>query len=732
MERISIWARRRPLAAGLVATVLVLLVILGISGQVSTHRQKILREKAEAGEERLRHENYQYTIKLAQSHIDGGNPHLALPLLWDSDISLRNWEWGHLMAQCPLTGWSRKFEETIRRPIKISKDGSSVFAKDRSGALIRINAKNKSVMWRKKLPGFHLTALSPNARFLAVRHSEKNGAQQIKIYDTETGQAIQDIGEASHVVFVWSPDSNYLYSFLSMGKHGRIIKTSVQDWSIVASLDLDQSMAGTLAKMICAPSGRYLCNLVHLGKGALVLDTTSLREVGRIPSTKNQSVIKALSFEAHTSQLVYARDRVLWRSNQDNSPPIELYRSNQHIQSIWPLVDGRHIACTVSEALMIDGNEVRPLIRFPESILKSSILEDGLLMTVSQNGTFTGHSLETTLLPKAELTANPGSTGRQVEINNVNQTLLYRDWTQDSVFLSPIEFGRKMSFKKLSSDRLIHQRLLRSPLHLLPRIRPKTGEIVTRIEEGLRFHTVINNKVESTWTYPLPSTPRALAFDHSGNQALIESKGALYVANLPRGEPEILWTYPSNPRRYADRTTHIVSMELRGDGAYAATIINGLLSVVRIADKTVVFQSARPGTVRQFCLHPLKPIIVYEIEESLYFHNFEEDRLLDVWDFKETMRWGSFSPDGTRLFTLNGYFRTAQVWDWEHHLELLTLEHASRVNAADISADGLIFVSTDHDPNVRLRIALPWWLDRDDPEFQRAADALMDQRELAT
>ena len=67
------------------------------------------------------------------------------------------------------------------------------------------------------------------------------------------------------------------------------------------------------------------------------------------------------------------------------------------------------------------------------------------------------------------------------------------------------------------------------------------------------------------------------------------------------------------------------------------------------------------------------------------------------------------------------------MWDWEHHLELLRLENSSRVNAADISADGLIFASTDHDPNVRLRIALPWWLDRDDPEFQRAAQTLMDQ-----
>jgi len=732
LERISIWARRRPLAAGLVATVLVLLVLLGISGQVSTHRQKILREKAEAGEERLQHENYQYAIKLAQSHINGGNPHLALPLLWGTDIALRNWEWGHLMAQCPLTGWSRKFEGTIRQPIEISKDGSIVFAKDQSGALIRINAKNTRVMWRKKVPGFHQTAISPKGRFLAVSHIDKEGSLRIKIYDTETGEAVQDMGAASGVAFTWSPDGNYLYSFLSMGTHGQITKTAVQDWSIVASQELDRSSFETLEKMICDASGQYLCAVVHLGKGALILDTETLREVGGIPSTNNQSVIKALSFDAHTSQLLHTRDRVLWKSNQDNSPPSELYRSNQQILSICPLEDGRHIACTSSEALIIDGNDVRPLIRFPESILKSSILEDGLLMTVSQNGTLTGHSLETTLLPKAELTANPGSTGRQIEIDDVNQTLLYRDWTQDSVYLSPIEPGGKMSFTTLSSDQFIHQRLLRSPLHLFPRIRPNTGEIVTRIEEGLRFHTVLNDKVESTWTYPLPNTPRALDFDHSGNRALIESNGVLYIAELPTGESKTLWTYPTNPRRNGDRQLLLGSMELRGDGAYAAATINGLLNVVRIADKTVVFQSARTRTARHFCLHPLKPILAYEIEESLYFHDFEEDRSLDVWDFRETMRWGSFSPDGSRLFTLNGNFRTAQVWDWEHHLELLSLKHASRANAADISADGLIFISTDHDPNVRLRIALPWWLDRDDPEFQRAAEALMDQKVPAT
>ena len=640
LEKINIWARRRPLAAGLIATVLVLLVILGISGQVSTQRQKALREKAEAGEERLRHENYQYTIQLAQSHINGGNPHLALPLLWESDISLRNWEWGHLMAQCPLTGWSRKFDETIRQPIEISKDGSTVFAKDRSGALIRINAKNRMVMWRKKITQFHQVALSPNARFLAVRQNGNTGKQQIKIYDTETGQAIQHLGEALHVSFVWAPDSNYLYSFYNWDKPGRIVKTSVKDWSMVASVDLDQSRTGAIARMTCDSTGRYLCTTIHRTKGALVLDTTTLREIRRIPSGNNQSVITALSFDSHPPQIVYSRDRVLWRSDQDNSPPTELYRSNQYIVSIHPLEDGRHIACTFLEALMIDGNDIHPLFRFPESILKSSILEDGLLMTVSQNGTFTGHSLETTLLPRAELNANPGSTGNQIEINDVNPMLLYRDWTREPVFLSPIEPGSKLSFTSLSSDRFIHQKLDDSPYNYLPRFRPITGEIVTRIEEGLRFHTVLNDKIESTWTYPLPMTPRALSFDHSGNQALIESDGVLYIADLPRGETKKLWTYPSNPRRHADRTRLLSSMELRGDGAYAAATINGLLSVIRIADKNVVFQSAltRVELARQFCLHPQKPIIAYAIKPSIYFYNYEEDRLLDAWEFNEVMR----------------------------------------------------------------------------------------------
>ena len=717
-ERLYIWARRRPLVASLVATVTVLLLVLGISGQIAAHREKDLREQAEAGEEILRHRNYQFAIKLAQTHINAGNPHLALPHLWKTDTTLRGWEWGHLLAQCPINDWAAQFDQSLRLPMAISKDGALIFAKDEQGALICVDTATQSVKWRQEMVSFANLSIDPKERYLAVRHYESKNAASIVIYDATNGLAVRTLVSSGAFAFAWSPTGDWLFTYSDGGVGGLLKTLSVPNWNETASRELGhQSMS-----MVADGAEKYLTLSTSQEKGLITLDAATLTDIGRLPSTNDESLISAIAMESETGTIVYARDRVLFRYDNASGKVVELYHASKPIKWIQLRPDGSFLVCTPKEGLILDKNGVHPSLRFPEPIRWCRLLENGQLMTVSQTGSIRRHDLAANNFLLAEITEDDGSTGAQAEMGNASASILYQDWTGERVYLGSLDPDKDLGFTEITDEEFVHQNQKNQEKPLLPRIRPGTGEIVTRVNQGLRFHQLRYRKVSDWWEYPLNAAPSAVAFDHSGNRALVLVNGAISTIELPSGKPQRLWVSKNHDPQ---KMVTVKGMKLSANGAYAGFMQNSVLNVIQVDDRALVFE-ANLGHLapRGFCFHPKKPLLVYETNERLHFFDLEARQVSKLWESWDSLRWASFSPDGARLFTLSWVSRTAQVWDWEYDLDLLSIEHTSRAIDGDISADGLIFASTDHDPGLRIRFALPWWLEQDDPEFMKAVELL--------
>ena len=719
-ERLYIWARRRPLVASLVATVTVLLLVLGISGQVAAHREKNLREQAEAGEEILRHRNYQFAIKLAQTHINAGNPHLALPHLWKTEATLRGWEWGHLLAQCPINDWAAQFDQSLRLPMAISKDGALIFAKDEQGALICVETATQTVKWSQDVVSFASLSIDPKGRYLAVRHYESKNAASIVIYDAINGFAVSTLVSSGALACAWSPRGDWLYTYSDGGVGGLLKRLSVPSWNETARRELGHHSISLVAD----GSGKHLTLSISQERGLITLDAATLAAIGRLPSTNDDRLISTIAMESGTGKILYARDRVLFRYDHASGKTVELYHASKPIKWIQLRPDGSFLLCTTKEGLILDENGVHPSLQFPEPIRQCLLMENGQLMTVSQTGSIRRHDLVPNNFPPAEITGDDSSTGSQAEMSNVHDSLIYQDWTGERVYLGSLDPSNDLGLAEIKDEQFVHQNQKGQEKSLLPRIRPGTGEIVTRVDEGLRFHRLRDGKVSDWWIYPLDAPPSALAFDLSGKRALVIVNELASTIELPSGEPQRLWDSADHDSPNM-ASTELRGMKLSTNGTYAGFMQKNVLSVIQVDDRAMIFEDNLGNlTPHGFCFHPKKPLLVYETNERLHFFDLKERQVSKAWESWDSLRWASFSPDGARLFTLSWVSRTAQIWDWEYDLELLSMEHTSRAIDGDISADGLIFASTDHAPGLRVRFALPWWLERDDPEFVKAVELL--------
>ena len=64
--------------------------------------------QAEKERNHAQRKSYQATIRLAESMLTGDDKarYQVADMLWKTQAELRGWEWGHLLARCPLEEWS--------------------------------------------------------------------------------------------------------------------------------------------------------------------------------------------------------------------------------------------------------------------------------------------------------------------------------------------------------------------------------------------------------------------------------------------------------------------------------------------------------------------------------------------------------------------------------------------------------------------------------------------------
>ena len=93
--------------------------------KLANKEMKRIAAQAEADKETAQRENYRSTIKLAESMLQGDAQarYRVADILWGAQPELRGWEWGHLMARCPLEQWSLQTNQGGLDTLAASADG---------------------------------------------------------------------------------------------------------------------------------------------------------------------------------------------------------------------------------------------------------------------------------------------------------------------------------------------------------------------------------------------------------------------------------------------------------------------------------------------------------------------------------------------------------------------------------------------------------------------------------
>ena len=120
------WCRRKPVLAGMTASVVTLLLTVTAVSVASAWRIASARK----GEQR---EAYYSNIALASKLIEEGSIDRALETLWKCPEQYRHWEWGHLLYLCHQEAASFQAHTTNFTATVFSPDGRWVVTHDAVG-----------------------------------------------------------------------------------------------------------------------------------------------------------------------------------------------------------------------------------------------------------------------------------------------------------------------------------------------------------------------------------------------------------------------------------------------------------------------------------------------------------------------------------------------------------------------------------------------------------------------
>ncbi len=128
-------------------------------------------EKAMEAERNVaQRESYRSSVRLAEAMLQGDEQarYRAADVLWETPPELRGWEWGHLMAQCPLEEWSIQIGQGQLEALDATPDGRLMATAGSDGTVALWDLASRRELWRTKTESVRTIDFDPRGRFLAV------------------------------------------------------------------------------------------------------------------------------------------------------------------------------------------------------------------------------------------------------------------------------------------------------------------------------------------------------------------------------------------------------------------------------------------------------------------------------------------------------------------------------------------------------------------------------------
>jgi WD40 repeat protein/tetratricopeptide (TPR) repeat protein len=705
------------------------------AAQEAQQAMQQIAAQAEADKETAQRENYRSTIKLAESMLRGdvqAKYHVA-DILWGAQPEMRGWEWGHLMAHCPLEEWSLQTRHDGLDTLVASSDGRLLATAGRDGTVALWDTWTRKELWRQRTGRVKTLAIDPKSRYVGVGSAEAS-QRAFRILDIAAGRLVHEAAGTGSGDIAFSPAGN---DFFVLGDR-ELERFGIDPWALLKSVSVSRSNlpAEHILWLFVDSAGAFV-GVQDDGVGPLpglsadhprcsLFDAQTLKRVTELDpilptyarnlrSLARPALHSGLGAIAYSDGPKLCVDDFSSRNREIDHPSIVTClafdpRSNVAIAASHDgavtLRDGDGEIRTI-----FHGSPIRGLTLFPDGRLVTGGA-DGLIKCWNPN---LAANLAASTSPETE-----SASSDFVAFAEGGNRLLFQN------------FVRKQNWLFELSD--LSYRVVLGPEgygHGFPLIQAGTNELVADDETGLSFFSLFRKGAGVVKSRSIDfARPYGAAFDASGR--------ILVVSNLD--QQVAVFDVDSHKRLAVPKAQGMGLVAVNPAGTRAALLSGTSLQVWDMATGRVLNRLDEP--YGKFRLENDEP--VPNSHWLLTFHpngdlvafvkpSENSSSTIVLWDSVlgktrqaiqtepgRRIRTFEFSPDGNRIFTDDG-----AIWDWRIGKELLALSGARATNAVAPSPDGVTLALAGWNPSLRVAKALPWnKLTQRDEGFYRALDDL--------
>ncbi len=708
-----------------------------------------LAAQAEAAKEIAQRENYRSTIKLAESMLQGDVQarYRVADILWGAQPELRGWEWGHLMARCPLEEWSLQTNHGGLDALAASADDRFLATAGRDGTVALWDSWTRKELWRRKAGRALTLEIDFQSRYVGVGSAEQS-APAFRILDIASGRIVHEAAETGSAHIAFSSSGKDLYVL----RAEKLERMGTDTWTRLASTPRPRPKLLAWLKLFVDPVGAYVGvhNIQNEGpsrndRRMALFDAHTLRPVADLDAivptfASNLWSMAKPVLHSGLGRIVYSDGPRLF---SNSLAPDGSFRGPEVPRIVHPTVVDHLVHDARSETTIAASNDGTVTVRDADGEMRNlshglpirglALFPDGRFVTGGADGLLKcwRPNQSASLAVNTAASPSPASEGVLAFANN-GGNILYRTWEPNRHFLYDTGDLTYRSFSPpeggLYGDRF-------------PLIQPGTNELVADRETGLAFYRLSPDGTGLTRTMSTDmARPFSAAFDASGRIMVASSRG-----------PELaVFDVRSNQRLPVPEAKGIGQVSVNPAGTRAALLTGANLQVWDVATGRLLNRldwdassfTATDGERKRLSIHqeevPLRIPAFHPNGDLLAFiQDSENSSSLVLWDTALGKMRGSipgepgrritacvFSADGDRLLTPCSDAKM-RLWDWRIGKELFALSDAAWTVNVAAHPDGLTIAYSGWSPSLRIARALPWnELTRRDGNFYRAVDDL--------
>jgi serine/threonine protein kinase/WD40 repeat protein len=712
-----------------------------IAAQNAEQEMQRIAAQADADKEIAQRENYRSTIKLAESMLQGDAQarYRVADILWGAQPELRGWEWGYLMAHCPLEEWSLQTNQGGLDTLTGSADGRFLATAGHDGTVALWDSWTRNELWRRKTGRARTLEIDPRGRYVGVG-SAVASQPSFRILNIPTGKIVHEAARTGTADIAFSSSGKDFYVLAEQN----LERNSTDTWSPLASVLVPIPVRHESLKLFVDLAGAYVgVNDVFNGPPeerlrdnprTALFDAQTLRPVADLDTilpTYASNLFSGAKPILHSGlgEIVYSDGpRVIKNSlvRNTNAAGNDFHEIAHPVYVEHLVYDPRSetaIAASNDGTITLDdGGGERQTMSHGSPLCGLTFFADGRFVTGGADG----------LLKcwKPRLAANL-STSANVSPESASSDFVA--FAKDGDQLLYQNFNRRLNWL-FNMTGLTH-RVVHGPLHYgdgFPLIRPGTNELIADNKTGLVFYSLARDG-----TAGIVET-RSIAFARP-YRAAFDGSGRILVASNRDGQVAV-FDVSSQERLPVPEAQGIGLVAVNPAGTRVALLTGASLQVWDVATGRLHNRLDGPhGKLRvqqeEDWTDKLASLVFHPDGELVAFVKPSENSsyALVLWDsalgkirasiHTETGRrifTIAFSPDGNRIFTHDG-----TIWDWRIGKVLFAFSGAKATNAVAPSPDGVSLAIAGWNPSLRVAKALPWNnVTRRDGDFYRAADDL--------